>query len=127
MQVPPPKPDNNQTYRRGRYRGGEGAAGDLDSLGLMTSTVAQLEASPVVGVRHLEGPEGGGGAEVAAGGGHGGLHAVHDRSQDLQEALPHRALQALQRVGNMASLFWMEINAWCMLHVLFKCLIRENT
>ena len=89
--------DNDQTYRRGRYRGGEGAAGDLRGLGgLEAPTVAQLEAGPVVGVRHLEGPEGGGGAEVAAGGAHGGLHAVHDRRQDLQQALPHRALEALK-------------------------------
>ena len=96
MHVPPPIPDNDQTYRRGRYRGGEGATGDFGGLGLEATIVAQFEARPVVGVRHLEGPEGGGGAEVAAGGAHGGLHAVHDRRQDLQEALPHRALEALK-------------------------------
>ena len=58
--------DNDQTYRRGGYRGGEGATGDFGGLGLEATIVAQFEARPVVGVRHLEGPEGGGGAEVAA-------------------------------------------------------------
>ena len=105
MHVPPPIPDNDQTYRRGWYRGGEGATGDLSGLGLEAAAVAQLEARPVVCVRHLEGPEGGGCAEVAAGGAHRGLHAVHDRSQDLQEALPHRALEALQSEQEIWNLF----------------------
>ena len=47
-------------------------------------------------VRHLERPEGGGGAQVAAGRRLGGLEPVHDRRQNLEEPLPHRTLKALQ-------------------------------
>ena len=96
-------PFSSRPYRRGCHWGGEGAAGDLrdlraplDLAWVTGVVVAELEARPVVRVRHLERPEGGGGAHVAAGRRQGGPEAVHDRSQDLEEPLPHRPIKALK-------------------------------